>query len=236
MNSTTTETALPLHTATPFDLVVFDWDGTVFDSTAHIAHAIQRAVEDVGGTPPSLETARSVIGLGLEQALAQTAPDVSPDRYEELSRRYLWHYARGQSDITLFNGIRELLAALRQRPVRLAVATGKSRRGLDEALEQSGLGAYFHTTRTADETRGKPHPQMLLEILEELDCQPQSCLMVGDTTYDLQLAANAGCASVAVCYGAHAPHRFEGYSPLFTAQTVAELDAFLRQHTPAATA
>lgn len=221
-----------MNTEKLFDLVVFDWDGTVFDSTAHIAHAIQRAVEDVGGTPPSLETARNVIGLGLEQALAQTAPDVPPARYDALSRRYLWHYSQDQNAITLFEGIHELLETLRQRSIKLAVATGKSRRGLDEALTQSGLGAYFHTTRTADETQGKPHPQMLLEILEELDCQPQSCLMIGDTTYDLQLAANANCASVAVCYGAHAPHRFEGHKPLFTAQTVAELGQFLLHHTP----
>lgn len=225
----------PTPANTHFDLVVFDWDGTIFDSTAHIAHAIQRAVEDVGGSTPTLEAARNVIGLGLEQALAQTAPDVSPDRYPELSRRYLWHYTRGQDDITLFDGIQQLLQALRLRPVSLAVATGKSRRGLDHALRQSGLGAYFHTTRTADETRGKPHPQMLLEILEELDCPPQNCLMIGDTTYDLQLAANAGCASVAVCYGAHEPHRFAGHQPLFTAAGVAELSEFVLHHTPPAT-
>lgn len=218
-----------------FDLIVFDWDGTIFDSTAHIAHAIQRAVEDVGGSTPTLEAARNVIGLGLDQALAQTAPDVPPERYPELSRRYLWHYTRGQEDIVLFDGIVELLQALRLRPVNLAVATGKSRRGLNHALQQSGLAAYFHTTRTADETRGKPHPQMLLEILEELDCPPQKCLMIGDTTYDLQLAANAGCASVAVCYGAHESYRFADHQPLFTAASVAELSEFVLRHTPPAT-
>lgn len=217
------------HPTAAFELVVFDWDGTIFDSTAHIAHCIQRAVEDVGGATPSLEQAKYVIGLGLKQALAHVAPDVPASKHEELSRRYLYHYARDKEEITLFDGIESLLQTLKARGIKLAVATGKSRRGLDEALTESGIGNYFQTTRTADETRGKPHPQMLFEILEELDCAAERTVMIGDTNHDLQLAENAGCASIAVSYGAHDPHRFDAHAPLCVAHSVAELETYLLQ-------
>lgn len=210
-----------------FELLIFDWDGTIYDSTAQIALSIQRAVEDVGGTPPTLEQAKYVIGLGLREALAHVAPDVPSSKHEELSRRYLYHYATGQDEITIFDGIRELLNTLQKRAVTLAVATGKSRRGLDEALELSGLGAYFQTTRTADETRGKPHPQMLFEIFEELDAKPETSLMIGDTNHDLQLAENAGCPSLAVCYGAQNAQQFSNHQPVMIAQSVPTLSDYL---------
>jgi len=213
-----------------FDLIAFDWDGTLFDSTAIIVRSIQRAVADVGGTIPTDEAASYVIGLGLMQALAHAAPDVPQDKYAELGVRYRHHYAQHQNDICLFEGVLPLLAALKQRGHWLTVATGKNRRGLDDALHAVELKGVFDGSRTADETAGKPHPQMLQELMAEFGVAPQRTLMVGDTTHDLQLARNAGCASVAVSYGAHEPDAFHALEPLHIAHSVAELHAWLHEH------
>ena len=219
-------------TATPqprrFDLIAFDWDGTLFDSTQIIARCIQAAVRDVGGTVPTDAAAAYVIGMALPQALAHAAPDVSPEKYPELGNRYRYHYVRHQDDIALFDGVLPLLHALRARGHLITVATGKSRRGLDEALHSAQLRGVFDGSRTADETQGKPHPLMLQELMAELDVPPQRTLMIGDTTHDLQMALNAGCASVAVTYGAHTPEAFEALGPLCIADSVAQLDAWLR--------
>ena len=212
-----------------FDLICFDWDGTLFDSTNCITLALQQAVEDVGGTRPTREQASYVIGLGLLDALRQVAPDVPQARYRELSDRYRTHYFRHINDITLFDGVTELLDELRSRGHQLAVATGKSRRGLDEALETVGLTRMFDATRTADQTAGKPDPQMLLELMDELDVPPGRTLMIGDTTHDLELAYNARCASVAVSYGAHGTSGFDRWQPLQVVHSVAELRSCLLQ-------
>ena len=209
-----------------FDLIAFDWDGTLFDSTAIITRCIQRAVVDVGGRLPSDKDAAYVIGLGLMQALAHAAPDVPRDRYPELGARYKHHYAAHQNDISLFDGVLPLLADLKARNHMLTVATGKSRRGLDDALQASELVGLFDGSRTADETAGKPHPLMLHELMQEFGVPPDRVLMVGDTTHDLQMALNAGCASVAVSYGAHEPHAFTALNPRFVAHSVGELHAW----------
>ena len=213
-----------------FDLIAFDWDGTLFDSTRSIVRCIQRAVADVGGTVPSDEAASYVIGLGLTQALAHAAPDVPKSRYAELGLRYRHHYASQQNDLALFEGVLPLLADLKARHHCLAVATGKSRRGLDEALRSVELKSLFDGSRTADETAGKPDPRMLLELMAELGTPPERTLMVGDTTHDLQMALNAGCPSVGVSYGAHAPDTFHDLKPLFVANSVAQLQQWLRDH------
>jgi phosphoglycolate phosphatase len=210
-----------------FDLIAFDWDGTLFDSTAVIAGSIQAAVRDVGGTVPSDKLASHVIGLGLAQALALAAPDVPPQRHRELSERYRHHYIARQNDITLFAGVAELLAELRLRQHHLTVATGKSRAGLDLALRSAQLIGMFSASRTADETAGKPDPRMLHELMSELGVPAQRCLMVGDTTHDLQMALNAGCASVAVSYGAHEPDEFHALGPEHVAHSVDELRRWL---------
>ena len=206
-----------------FDLIAFDWDGTLFDSTAIITLCIQRAVCDVGGREPTREEASYVIGMGLMQALAHAAPDVPKEKYPELGARYRHHYSQHQHDISLFEGVLPLLAMLRARDHLLAVATGKSRSGLDEALKRVELRGIFDATRTADQTRGKPHPLMLHELMDELGVSPARTLMVGDTTHDLQMALNAGCASVGVSYGAHEPDAFDALKPLFVAHSVASL-------------
>ena len=210
-----------------FDLIAFDWDGTLFDSTAIIVRSIQAAVRDVGGATPSVQAASYVIGMALPQALAHAAPDVSPERYPELGQRYRYHYMQHQDDLSLFDGVLPLLERLRERGHLLAVATGKSRRGLDEALRSVSLRGVFDGSRTADETAGKPHPLMLQELMAEFDVPPERLLMVGDTTHDLQMAQNAGCASVGVSYGAHEPEAFAALNPLHVAHSVADLHAWL---------
>jgi phosphoglycolate phosphatase len=213
-----------------FDLIAFDWDGTLFDSTAIITRCIQLAVGDVGGTVPSDQDASYVIGLGLMEALARAAPDVPQEKYALLGARYKHHYGQHIHDISLFKGVLPMLADLKARQHLLAVATGKSRKGLDEALQAVELRDLFHASRTADETAGKPHPLMLLELIAELGVAPERVLMVGDTTHDLQMALNAGCASVGVSYGAHEPAAFDVLQPRFVAHSVAELHAWMLDH------
>lgn len=210
-----------------YDLVVFDWDGTLSDSTAIIVRCIQAAVLDVGGARPSDAAAAYVIGLGLMQALAHAAPDVPVEKYPELGARYRHHYTAHQHDISLFAGVLPLLAELKARGHQLAVATGKSRRGLNDALHAAELKGVFDGSRTADETAGKPDPRMLQELMREFDVRADRLLMVGDTTHDLQMALNAGCASVAVSYGAHEPQALQPLAPRFVAQTVAQLHHWL---------
>ncbi len=213
-----------------FDLIAFDWDGTLFDSTRLITRSIQAAVRDVGGREPSDAQASYVIGMGLMQALAHAAPDVPREHYERLAERYRHHYLARQHEISLFDGVLPLLADLRARQHWLAVATGKSRRGLDEVLRSVELQRVFDGSRTADETASKPSPQMLFELMREFGVEPGRTLMIGDTTHDLQMALNAGCASLAVSYGAHDPAGFDELQPLHVAHSVRELHDWLLQH------
>ena len=213
-----------------FDLIAFDWDGTLFDSTAIITRCIQRAVVDVGGKEPSKEAASYVIGLGLMQALAHAAPDVPVEKYPELGKRYRHHYTAHQNDIVLFDGVLPLLAELKSRHHWLTVATGKSRQGLNEAFHDVDLKGMFDGSRTADETAGKPNPLMLHELMREFGVDPERTLMIGDTTHDLQMALNAGCASVGVSYGAHEPDAFHALKPKFIAHSVSELRQWLLEN------
>ena len=213
-----------------YDLIAFDWDGTLFDSTAIITRSIQAAVRDVGGTVPSDKEAAYVIGMALTQALAHAAPDVPADKYPELGERYRYHYMAHQNDLSLFDGVLELLADLKTRHHWLTVATGKSRRGLDEVLHTVQLKGVFDGSRTADETAGKPHPRMLQELMREFGVEPARTLMIGDTTHDLQMALNAGCASVGVSYGAHEPEAFLALQPRHVAHSVRELHDWLLEN------
>ena len=213
-----------------FDLIAFDWDVTLFDSTAIITRCIQRAVVDVGGQEPSKEAASYVIGLGLMQALAHAAPDVPVEKYPELGQRYRHHYMVHQNDIVLFDGVLPMLVELKLRHHWLTVATGKSRKGLNEALHDLDLKGMFDGSRTADETAGKPSPIMLHELMQEFGVDADRTLMIGDTTHDLQMALNAGCASVGVSYGAHEPDAFHDLKPKFIAHSVAELRQWLLEN------
>ena len=210
-----------------FDLIAFDGDGTLFDSTAIITRCIQNAVCDVGGAKPSDRDASYVIGMGLMQALAHAAPDVPEEKYPELGARYRHHYITHQNDISLFDGVLAMLTDLKSRQHCLTVATGKSRHGLDDVLQTVELKGMFAGSRTADETAGKPHPRMLHELMQEFGARPERTLMIGDTTHDLQMALNAGCPSVGVSYGAHEPDAFAALNPRFVAHSVRELHDWL---------
>jgi len=188
-----------------------------------IARSIQRAAADLGLAIPSLERASHVIGLGLQDALAAAVPDLTVDRIDQFSARYRHHYFAVEPEITLFVGVRELLVALAESGVQLAVATGKSRRGLDRAFASTGLGMFFSASRCADETHPKPHPAMLLELVGELAVPAQRTVMIGDTTHDLEMARSAGMASIGVTYGAHPRAQLEALAPLALAASVGEL-------------
>ncbi len=213
-----------------FDLIAFDWDGTLFDSTALIASCIQAACADVGARVPTEQQASYVIGMGLTEALQHAAPDLPRERYRELGDRYRHHYFARQHEIVFFDGTLAMLQDLRARGHRLAVATGKSRRGLDDALGTSALRGLFDATRTADETASKPDPRMLLELMDELNTSPERTVMIGDTTHDLLLARNAGTARIGVSYGAHDHASFAELEPVHVAHSVTELHDWLTRH------
>ena len=213
-----------------FDLIAFDWDGTLYDSTQIIVRCIQAAVKDVGGTVPTDEAAGYVIGLGLVQALAHAAPDVPQDKYPLLGDRDRYHYQLHAQDLSLFAGVLPLLEALKARGYLLAVATGKSRHGLDEVLQTVQLKGVFDASRTADKTAGKPDPTMLHELMAELGTTTQRTLMVGDTTHDLQMALNAGCPSLGVSYGAHESTAFAALKPLHIAHSVQDMHDWLLEN------
>ena len=211
-----------------YDLIVFDWDGTVMDSTAVIATSIQAACRDLGLAIPGDETARHVIGLGLAQALRHAVPDAPESMYEPLVERYRHHFLAQDREIPLFGGARETIAELHDAGYRLGVATGKSRKGLERALESTGLKQYFHATRTADMTFSKPNPAMLLELMDELAVNAGRALMIGDTTHDVQMAQNAGVDAVAIGHGAHPAEQLLALAPLALVQDFAGLRTWLK--------
>jgi phosphoglycolate phosphatase len=213
-----------------FDLIVFDWDGTLMDSTAHITRSIQNACRDLGLPVPDDVAASYVIGLGLRDALQIAAPTLNPADYPQLVERYRLHYLTGDPTIELFAGARAMLDDLRGAGFQLAVATGKSRVGLDRALKAVGVTELFDTTRCADETVSKPHPQMLLEVMDAVGSTRERTVMIGDTTHDLQMALNAGTAAIAVTYGAHPEAPLLELAPRFCAHSIAELGDWLATH------
>jgi phosphoglycolate phosphatase len=209
-------------------LLVFDWDGTLMDSVGSIVACTQKALADLGWGPVADGRIRATIGLGLREALTELMPEVSDEHYQRLLERYRDHWHGGLRDQPfLFAGVAEMLAGLRDAGFQLAVATGKSRRGLDYALAQSGLGDLFDATRTADEAFSKPHPQMLLQILEELGVRPGEAVVVGDTTYDLEMARNAGTSGIGVCSGSHTREELLGIEPLACLESVIHLPEWL---------
>ena len=213
-----------------YPLIVFDWDGTLIDSAAAIAVCIQEAARELGLPVPDRERASHVIGLGLADSLRHAVPTLAPDGYQQFVECYRKHFMTCEDSMQLFTGVPELLGDLRHRGHRLAIATGKSRRGLDRALEACGMAAHFHATRCGDETRPKPHPAMLLELLDELAIEPQHALMIGDTSHDLEMARNAGVPAIGVCSGAHPLHALEALEPLACLKTVCELRQWLQKN------
>lgn len=196
-------------------LFVFDWDGTLSDSAGRIVDCMQAAILERGLPALPAEAIRNIIGLGLPEALRELYPEVAEDELLELRQAYARHYVvADQEPCSLFPGALETLDAMAGRGWRLAVATGKSRRGLDRVLGNMGLAEVFDATRCADETRSKPHPQMLLELMQELGFSAERTVMIGDTEYDLAMARAAQVAPVAVSYGVHAEERLRRYDPV----------------------
>ncbi len=211
-----------------FDLLIFDWDGTLMDSAGVIVDSIQRACTDIGLAAPGDRASRQIIGLGLTQALQTLLPDLPEDDYPRLVERYRHHYLGQDHAIPLFAGVPEGIRELAGNGFTLAVATGKSRVGLARALETSQLGPHFAATRCADQTHSKPHPAMVLELVEELDADPARTLVIGDTSHDLLMAANAGVASLGVTYGAHETDDLHPHAPLALLNSFAEVRAWLK--------
>jgi len=210
----------------PFHLIVFDWDGTLMDSETHIVSSMERAIADLNLPPLPRTSLSNVIGLGLTEAIARLLPDEGAETRAGMVERYRHHYFT-QDLSEPFAGAEEVLQELTRQGYLLAVATGKGRRGLDSVLASTGFGKYFHCTRCSEETRSKPHPQMLLEIMDVLDVAPGTTLMVGDTEYDLQMAREAGAAALAVDYGVHERDRLLQCNPLGCLDNIQRLPGWL---------
>lgn len=213
-----------------YELVVFDWDGTLVDSAAHIVDSIQRAARDIDIPEPSEADARHIIGLGLTDAMEYLFPQLAADMYRRVAEQYRHHYLLGEHVVKLFEGVEEGLVRLHASGHLLAVATGKSRRGLDRALEETGLGRFFHATRCGDEGFPKPHPEMLDFLVDELMVERSAAVMVGDTTHDLEMARAASVDAVAVAYGAHAPQTLRAARPRACVDTPAALWQWLDEN------
>ncbi|MCG6984293.1 MAG: HAD-IA family hydrolase [Thiocapsa sp.] len=214
-----------------FELIVFDWDGTLMDSEARIVNCLQAACCELGVPSPPHASARDVIGLGLDEAVMQLLPGADSATRRAIMGRYRQHFLEtDRTPSLLFPGVRETLGRLSGEGYRLAVATGKGRVGLDRALADTGLRDLFLATRCADETLSKPHPQMLLELMDELGVDPAQTLMVGDTEYDMQMASNARTQALAVAYGVHAPERLMLHGPLDCLDTLSGLPEWLARN------
>jgi phosphoglycolate phosphatase len=219
-----------LNSSKQYPLIVFDWDGTLFDSAAVITDCIQQAARDMALPVPDRRTASHVIGLGLHDSLRSAVPSLPAERYMDFVALYRKHFNAQQEAMDLFPGVREMLEDLCSREFKLAIATGKSRRGLDVALQATGIGALFVASRCADEAQPKPHPAMLLELMDELALTARQLLMVGDTSHDLGMATNAGVDAVAVAYGAHPGEALRALTPRACVSSVVELRQWLSKN------
>ena len=212
---------------TRFQLLVFDWDGTLVDSAQAIVEALQGACIDLGLAPPTEERARHIIGLGLKDALRYAVPHVAERDYRSLVDRYRVHFLARDASMTLFPGVAEGLQQLQRAGYLLAIATGKSRRGLERALDQMNIRRFFVASRCADEGFSKPHPGMLQAVMDELAMPANATLMIGDTTHDLEMASNAGVRGVGVAYGAHPKEQLLAAKPVACLDSAADLFAWL---------
>lgn len=213
-----------------FDLLVFDWDGTLMDSAGHIVDSIQAAARDLDIDLPPEERARHIIGLGLVDALTYLFPSLPRADYPRLAERYRHHYLAGDQKLALFAGAIQGIQAMHAAGFSLAVATGKTRQGLDRSLEACGLAVFFHASRCADEGLPKPHPDMLMYLMNALGADRRRTLMIGDTTHDLEMARSAGVPALAVGYGAHPRASLEAHGPLACVMSFAELTGWVRQN------
>jgi phosphoglycolate phosphatase len=215
-----------------FDLIIFDWDGTLMNSAERIVSAFLASIEDLNGPGRTQNDILNIIGLGMMEAIQTLYPDADETFCEQLRDRYRYHFLENPQvpSSSLFEGAEKLLQRLNEDDYLLAVATGKARRGLSQVFDETGMGDYFHTSRCADECFSKPHPQMIQEIMEQFAVDPERTLMIGDTEYDLQMANNAGVSSLGVSYGVHALERLEQCQPLDCVHSLDELAIWLGNH------
>lgn len=214
-----------------YSTVIFDWDGTVVDSTYVIVDAIKKASRELGLEEPTTQKASWVIGLSLPKALLEVVPGLDETRLQAFIDAYRKYYFSADPDLKLFDGVLPMIQRLRDQGLMTAVATGKSRFGLDRALANHGIANLFDVTKTADQTQSKPSPVMLQEIFDELMVQPDECVMIGDTSHDILMARNAGCDSIAVTYGAHTLREISQAEPSYIVNHVGELEHLLSRHT-----
>lgn len=216
------------NASSSYRLLVFDWDGTVMDSIGSIVACTLHAMADLGLEAPGETVIRSAVGLNREESLDRLFPRYGPAERERIVARVRDFWLGGYRDrAVLVDGARPALDTLAAEGYSLAVATGKSRAGLDHDLETTGLGSTFLATRTADDAASKPHPQMLLDLMDELGARPGETLMVGDTTFDLEMAANAGCAGLGVLSGSHRREALAACGPLDVIASVGDLPSWL---------
>ncbi|MDM3872145.1 HAD-IA family hydrolase [Porticoccus sp. W117] len=213
-------------------LLIFDWDGTLSDSLSRIAFCMQRAAEDCQLQPPTVEEVRNIVGLGLREAIAILYPHIEDDGLiERIKEDYSRHFlSNDKVPSPFYPHVMESLERLREQGHILTVATGKSRRGLNRVLAEKGLDSFFHGSRCADETRSKPHPQMINELLQEFDVQPSQAIMVGDTEYDLEMAVNAQVPGLGVSYGAHSVERLQKHKPFAVVDCFSQVEEAIRGH------
>ena len=211
-----------------YDLIVFDWDGTIMDSTGLIAECIQIAAREMALPVPTMAEAKSIIGLGVHDATRRLFPQLDATQQTQYALAYRSHFVARDHEAPIYEGIRELLASLAAPERFLAVATGKPRAGLERAFGHTGLKSCFHYSRCADEGFAKPHPDMLFRLMEFTSVDPARTLMIGDTTHDLELARNAGVDALAVAYGAHPRHVLTGVPALAIVDSVAELSGWMQ--------
>ncbi len=211
-----------------YDLIIFDWDGTLANSTQLIVDAICKGSIDVDLPEPSQEAASGIIGLGFREAVYQLFGQIPDAQLHQLTARYTHYYGLGEDNIPLFDGVPETIGHLAAKGIPLAVATGKGRRGLNKALANSGIAHHFVATRCVDECHSKPHPQMILDLMDEVAATPERTLMIGDTSFDLQMAQNANVASLGVTYGAHPLERLLPHEPLAHFEQFSHLGTWLK--------
>jgi phosphoglycolate phosphatase len=215
-------------------LLIFDWDGTLCDSKEKITLSMQMAAEDLGWDRPAAEAVHNIIGLGLPEAISSLYPNVNAEGRQALRDAYALRFVELDLDqpSKLFPGVEEGLIKLREAGHQLAIATGKSRKGLDRIFTAMQLNQYFHATRCADETASKPNPLMLEQLLAEFSQTPENALMMGDTEYDLDMASRIQMPSVAVSYGAHHISRLHPYKPILCVDHFSELVEWLEAEKP----
>ena len=214
-----------------YSLLVFDWDGTLMDSQAQIVNCMQSAISELGLDSRTNEQITNIIGLGLEEAIIKLYPEIDTKLVTVIAQTYREYYLyKDNTPSPLFEGVRDVLDTLKMAGYDLAIATGKSRRGLNKGLSDTELHDYFHITRCADETRSKPHPQMLEEILTDHNASPAHALMIGDSIYDLQLANNTKVDGLAVSYGVHGLMLLLEQDPVGFIDDITQLPDWLERH------